>query len=114
MHELSIADELLDRVRRESQQRGAHIRKVGVRVGELSGVDPAALTFGFDALVKDTPLAPLSLEVEWVRRRQHCRNCARDFEAPSSETRCPSCSTADTECVGGHELDLAWLEVDDR
>ena len=48
MHELSIANAILDAVRKERERlNGARVIKVGVRIGELAGVDPEALSFGF-------------------------------------------------------------------
>lgn len=37
---------------------------VTVRIGALAGLDPESLRFGFDALVRDTDLDPLRLDVE--------------------------------------------------
>ncbi len=115
MHELSIATAILERVEQEAANRpGARITRVGVRVGELSGVDPDALSFGFEALVKGSSLEPLALEINFCPRRQQCRACGREFTAPDSETRCPACGHENTVCVGGEELDLAYLELDEE
>ena len=63
MHELSIANSILEAVRKERERlNGARVTKVGVRIGELAGVDPEALSFGFEVLVKDTDLEPLALD----------------------------------------------------
>jgi hydrogenase nickel incorporation protein HypA/HybF len=43
---------------------GARVTKVGLRIGELAGVDQASLTFCFEALVKDTELESAVLAVE--------------------------------------------------
>ncbi len=52
MHELSIADSILGAVRTEAARRpGARVAKVGLRLGELSGVDRESLSFCFEALV---------------------------------------------------------------
>ena len=59
MHELSIADAILDAVRVEAEKRpGAHVTKVGVRIGALSGVEPEALSFGFSAWCRGPILNP--------------------------------------------------------
>lgn len=64
MHEVGIASGILDAVRQEMAGReGAHATKVGVRVGEMAGIDPESLAFCFAALVKDSDLAPLELEI---------------------------------------------------
>jgi hydrogenase nickel incorporation protein HypA/HybF len=65
MHELSIATEVLEAVRREAAKRpGARVQKVGLRVGELSGVSEDSLRFSFEVLVQGTDLDPLALEIE--------------------------------------------------
>jgi hydrogenase nickel incorporation protein HypA/HybF len=51
MHELSIANSILEAVRAEAVRRpGVRLLKVGLRVGELAGVEPEALSFCFDSL----------------------------------------------------------------
>ncbi len=114
MHELGIAGAILDRVEQEAQRHpGARMLKVGVRVGELSGVDPDALAFGFEALVKDTCWEPLPLEIRFCRRQQLCMSCGHDFLAENMETACPRCGNQETSCVGGDELDIEYIEVDE-
>ena len=45
MHELSIASAILDRAKAASERNGnARVLKVGLRIGEISGVEPDALT----------------------------------------------------------------------
>ncbi len=66
MHEMGIANSILDAVRKERALRpGYRIAKVGVRLGELGGVDTESLRFCFDALVLQTDLEPLELDIEF-------------------------------------------------
>ncbi len=65
MHELSIASSIIDAVRTELRMRpGYRAITVGVRIGALAGVDDESLRFGFDALIRDTDLEPLGLNVD--------------------------------------------------
>lgn len=114
MHELSIAEAILDSVRQEAQKHpGARVTKVGVRIGAISGVVPDALSFGFECLVQGTDLEPLALVIEAVPRRQRCPDCDFTFEPPESDLACLRCGRTDTELCGGEELDLAYLEIED-
>lgn len=114
MHELSIASAILDTVQTEARRRpGARITKVGVRIGELSGVDPEALSFGFDALQQGTGLEPLALEIDYRPRRQRCGNCQREFVVSDYRVSCPACGATDTCCIGGDELEVAYLELEE-
>jgi len=113
MHELSIAQSLLDAVRAEAGRRtGARIVKVGLRVGGLAGVNAEALSFCFESLVRGTELYPLALEIEPSPRQQRCPACGHIFAVVDSRLACPQCHAAETQCVGGDELEMTFVEVE--
>ncbi|HVX66402.1 MAG TPA: hydrogenase maturation nickel metallochaperone HypA [Bryobacteraceae bacterium] len=65
MHELGIANSVIEAVRKEAERRpGARVTRVGMCIGECAGVDRESLTFCFEALVKDTELASAVLDIE--------------------------------------------------
>jgi hydrogenase nickel incorporation protein HypA/HybF len=114
MHEMSIANSVLDAVRAEARRfPNGHIYKVGLRIGALAGVDPDALSFCFEALVSETELDPLALEIEYRPRTHRCRGCGGSFAAEAEGSACPDCGGVDSEFIGGDELELAYLEVED-
>lgn len=114
MHELSIASAILDQLETELAKRpGARFTKVGLKVGDLAGVDADSLTFGFGALVKDSHWEPLDLEIESVKRRQRCPACSREFEAEHWSTECKHCGNPATLTIAGEELQIAYIEVDE-
>jgi hydrogenase nickel incorporation protein HypA/HybF len=114
MHEMGIANSILEAVRTEARRfPGGHICKVGVRIGELAGVDPDSMSFCFEALVRETELEPLTIEIENCSRRHQCRACQDIFPAPMEGTRCPACGAMDSLFVAGDELELSYLEVED-
>ena len=64
MHEMGIANSILEAVRTEAAAHApARATKVGVKIGEMAGVDPDSLAFCFEALVKGSDLEPLELEI---------------------------------------------------
>jgi hydrogenase nickel incorporation protein HypA/HybF len=114
MHELGVASSILEQVEAEAARRpGAHITNVGVRIGELSGVDPDALRFSFKALIKGTEWEPLALELESVPRRQRCSQCHHEFRMTDFDPQCPLCGDCFTTCISGQELDIAYMEVEE-
>ena len=114
MHELSIAQSVLEAVRAEADRRpGMRICKVGLRVGELAGLNPEALQFGFEILVRESEFKSLQLEIEHCPRRQRCPQCRNEFAAREYELACPACGAARTECIGGDELEIAYLEIEE-
>lgn len=114
MHELGIASSLLEAVQSEAARHpGARVCKVGVKVGELAGVDPDALAFGFDVLTNGTEWQHLVLEIITAPRTHHCPVCDRSFHVVDYQTACPTCGSQRTECIGGEELNLAYLELEE-
>ena len=115
MHEMGIANSILEAVGKELHRYpGSWPVKVGVRIGELAAVDPDALRFCFDALTKDTEWEALALEIEFRPRRHRCRGCNQEFDVKDYAYQCPQCGELSTECIGGEELDLAFLEVEEH
>jgi len=114
MHEMGIANSILEGVAAELRRRpGCRAVKVGVRIGELAGVDPDALSFAFEALTLDTELAGLALDVEYVAPRSHCRECGREFEVRNFELSCPACGSFNADRISGDELQFTYLEIED-
>jgi hydrogenase nickel incorporation protein HypA/HybF len=114
MHELSIANSILEAVLKERERlNGARVTRVGLRIGALAGVDPDALSFGFEVLVKGTGLEPLPLSIEWTPRRHECPHCKHVFTVDDYQFNCPACGAAETRCIGGDELELTYLEVEE-
>jgi hydrogenase nickel incorporation protein HypA/HybF len=114
MHEFAIASSVLDAVRTEARLRpGMRVSKIGVRIGDLAGLDPDALSFCFEALTKETDLQSVILEIERRPRRQRCSRCANEFTVVNYETSCPDCGEKLTVFLSGDELELAYLEMED-
>lgn len=112
MHELSIAQSIVESVRAEAAAHpGARVTRVGIRVGDLSGVQVDALQFSFDVIVRGTDLEQATLDIERVALQQHCERCARDFPVVDYTLLCPTCG-APTRTVAGDELQMTYLELE--
>lgn len=115
MHEMGIANSVLIAVRTEAARYAGSVPcKVGVRIGELAAIDADALRFCFDALIRDTELGSLQLEIEVCPRRHRCTACGKEFVVHDYEFQCPQCAGLQSECIGGDELELAYIEVEEH
>ena len=113
MHEIGIAEAILDAVKRETGQRPSWVpRKVAVRIGELAAVDPDALRFSFEALTRETELESLELEIEVGPRRHLCSHCNLQYGVVAFDLHCPQCGQESTRCIGGEELEISYLEME--
>lgn len=119
MHELSIAEALLEVCEREvTAHGGGTIERACVAVGELSGVEPDLLRFAWEAVVAGGPHAGAALDVEFRPASQTCGDCGEiATRAAGSWMRiCPECGQP-LRVEGGDELDLlrvTLLEGPDR
>ncbi len=114
MHEMGIASSVLDAVRTEAgRYPGSRPSRVGVRLGEWAGVDVESLRFCFGALVTGSDLAGLELEIDYRPRRNLCERCRTEFDVHDYEIRCPECGSESTTAIGGTELDLAYVELEE-
>ncbi len=114
MHELSIAMEILDIVRRESTSHGARtVTKVRLRIGDISGVETDSLSFCFNAVKGENLLtADAELEIEKIPVRILCHTCEMEFPANGHTVTCPSCEGFETTLLQGEELEIADIEID--
>jgi hydrogenase nickel incorporation protein HypA/HybF len=114
MHEMGIANSVLDAVQAEARRfPSAHICKVGLRIGAMAGVDPDSLGFCFEALVRGTEFEPLILEIEYSPHKHRCASCGGLFDGPVEGSACPVCGSEDSQFIGSDELEFAYLEVED-
>ncbi|MCP4684232.1 MAG: hydrogenase maturation nickel metallochaperone HypA [bacterium] len=114
MHELKIAESIVDSVSKEMERRGLKsLRAVGLRIGELTDIVPESLEFGFNAIVAATPMEGVRLEIERVPITGRCRDCGAEFAVRDFQFLCPTCEGRGVTTVGGNELEICYLEVDD-
>ncbi len=115
MHEVGIAYEILHAVKAESQKNGgARPRRLGLKIGVAAAVNADSLRFAFELATRDTELAGLELEIVNCPLRCRCLECGETFEVNDFMPECPHCKSERVECVGGDELELAYLEVEDE
>jgi hydrogenase nickel incorporation protein HypA/HybF len=114
MHEIGIANAIIEAGQTEAARRaGSRLLRIGVRVGTLSGVDNDALRFAFTALTQGTDLDAVHFEIQTCLRRNRCLDCNLEFESGVYSEPCPGCASQRTKLVGGEELDLAYVEVEE-
>ncbi len=113
MHELSIAQRLVEIALENMQEANAEIVvAVTVRIGALSCVHEDALQFGFELVTQATPLADAVLRIIKLPVAIYCESCEKVLELRSIQCfQCPVCGTPSADIRQGCELDLQSIEV---
>ena len=113
MHELSIADSLVEIVSRHAQ--GRRVERVELKLGHLRQVVPSALGFAFELLAAGTCVEGAELTVHDVAPAGLCRACGAESTMRDFPLRCSACGGLDLELIAGEELTVEALElVDDE
>lgn len=113
MHELSLAEALIELVEEESRKlAGARIRTVRLEIGAIATVEPEAMRFCFDVVARGTSADGAVLDIVTVPGRGRCLECRRDIDVFERPTLCPECGAARVEVTSGDVMRLKELEVD--
>lgn len=114
MHELGIALWMLERASEVARRCGAgRVEAVEARIGELSGVEPSALRFAFEAARAAVPLCECAvLKVQWVPVRVSCPACGVEGAPGPFSFACGACANPETTVVAGEELELVAVEIE--
>lgn len=114
MHELSIAQNILDIVRENLPANGGgKLKSVKVKIGELAGVVPDSLDFCFRAITQGTEMGEATLEIERTGIVASCDECGRDFPVEGLVFKCPICRSTGIRVIAGNELQVVEIEVED-
>lgn len=111
MHEYSIVQSLFGRV--EESLRGHRVtavRRLTVKIGELSGVDPGLLRTAYELCAPGTRCAGADLVVVAVPARWCCRACGQEV-ARGGRLACASCGGG-VELAEGSEIVLDRIEAE--
>ncbi len=114
MHEVSIAQSLLDIVLSECKKAGyKRVNSVSLLIGEASGVQIDSLRFAFDIIKRDTPAEGAKLLITTSPLTGKCLDCACLFYPRGDVVfECPKCSGKNLRMIKGKELDIVEIDVD--
>jgi hydrogenase nickel incorporation protein HypA/HybF len=111
MHELSIADSVLEITLRHA--RGQRVARVELEVGHLRQVVPSALEFAFTLVAEGTEAQGAELVIKEVKAAGRCLECGADTALRGFPLVCESCGGLEVEVTRGQELRVDSLELEE-
>ncbi|NQU15550.1 MAG: hydrogenase maturation nickel metallochaperone HypA [Desulfobacteraceae bacterium] len=113
MHEMSIAQSLIDILREEMVKHNAGtLRSVRLHIGQLSAIVPDSLSFCFEVMTSGTELEGATLIMETIPLKGTCRDCKHTFEIQDYTFECPECASTEIDTIAGQDLSIVEMEVD--
>lgn len=105
MHELSIAEGILEIVERTARANDVkRVKAVRVSIGELAGVDIPSLEFAWDSVRKGGPAEGAVLEIDRPRGEAWCLACEKTVPLARYGDPCPDCGGYRLAATGGTEM----------
>lgn len=113
MHELSITQNILDIALKQAPNGDTKIRKISLKIGEFTFVDPECVRFYFEQISKDTPAEDAVLDIEKLPLRVKCNDCEKENPLlKADEFICPDCKSNKVEIITGRELFVESIDVE--
>ncbi len=112
MHEMSLCESILDLLKDQAaRDHFSRVKRVRVDVGALSCVEPEALKFGFDVVMKGSLAEGAALEISRPPAEALCLSCLETALVGERFGTCPHCGSEALHVTGGEELKIRELEV---
>ena len=113
MHELAVTKGLLKICLEEGEKHKIKkIRKINIKVGELTDLLPACIEYYFNIVSKDTIAENTKINVEKIPVEIKCNECGYSVVLGKNNYVCPKCKGIVYEITKGKEFYLDTMEVD--
>ena len=112
MHEMSLCENIREIIEERASADGfSRVQKVWLEVGPLSCVEPDALRFGFDVVMRGSVAEGAALDIATTPATGQCPACGTTTEIAQRFAPCPSCCMGPMAVVSGDQLKISKLEV---
>lgn len=113
MHELSLAQEVVDLVSREAEKNQVTmVSEVLIEIGDLSGIEADAFEMALELISKETILEKAVRQIIRIPGIGKCISCDIEFEMEHMLSTCPECNRYPSEIMGGREFRVVSITAE--
>lgn len=113
MHELSLAEALVNQVREIlDEQRATKVHSITLTMGALSGVERDAFEFAYPVAVENTCLEGAVLHIQESDAVVRCRECNKESTPDIPFIQCGHCGSRKVDIVSGREFAIQTMEIE--
>jgi len=112
MHELSLLENVREILEEHAvSQNFSIVSKVTLEIGKLSCVEPEALRFGFDVVMKGSLAENAELLITELNGLGLCQQCGQQVFMETLYDTCPLCGSPNVKIFQGLEMKVKDLVV---
>lgn len=113
MHEMSLAEGVLQILETESTKQGfSQVKTIWLEIGALAGVEVSALEFAFDVVRRGSLAENAQLVIINLPALAWCMPCGQVVEIHQRFDACPICGSYQLQVSSGDEMRIKELEVE--
>jgi len=114
MHEMAVAENIIRIIEeklKESDHKG-EVKKVNLKIGKLTCVEPEALRLSFEVISRETPLEKANLLIDSIPITGKCHDCKKTVLLDKMDFSCPFCGSFRIGIKTGRELFIESFEME--
>ena len=112
MHEMALAESVREIVDQTARANGArHVSSVRLEVGRLAEVEPAALRFAFEVVMRGSLAEQARLDIVETAGTAWCMPCAEPVTIDRRGDPCPRCASWQLQVTGGDRMRVMDIEI---
>lgn len=112
MHEMSLCQGILEILESQAKtQNYSKVKCVYLEIGKLSSIEPDALRFGFDIVMKNSLADNARLEIIEIDGKAWCFDCGQTIIIEQRYDPCPLCGSVKLQINEGEQMRIKELEV---
>lgn len=113
MHEMSLAENVREIIEESARQNDfRRVRRVVLEIGQLSAVEPDAMRFCFDAVMRGTLAEGAELQIVETPGQGVCQDCGTVVEMQERYGLCPACGSTRLQVTAGEKMCVKDLAVE--
>ena len=111
MHELGLAQDVLEKVKAEAKAKGmSRVVYAKVKIGEALITDPPEFKEIFSTICAGSVAEGMQLDLEILPLRAVCSDCKNEFDSKVLRLDCPHCGSTNINISSGRELLIEGLK----
>ena len=112
MHEISLLENVREILQDHAKtQHFEQVKKITLEIGKLSCVEPEALRFGFDVVMKDSLAEKAELTLMELEGLGVCEQCKKQVSIATLYDACNLCGHPFVTVIQGNEMKIKDLIV---